>query len=330
MLLLVLLAVAGCNTVKAGDSISANKQESFSRILNLLKESDYEKLGAELKKVLTLDPRFLPAHRLSQDLRLRLLARIQVENQEMYEREIFRFLSHYKLLLSRSPDDALYHYLFGRALFLVGDRKSAEREIEKALELDPKFVPALLIKASFASAAEGGSKQARKLVEQALALEPKSSDALNVLALLENDVKTSVSLLKKAWEMDPSNTTALLNLARVQMSLGEQDEALKTVEAALKADPELEEAHMMKGTILLAMNKIEEAIPELEKEIVLHTPYGSEASFKLAEIYARRGEYGKAVERLNHTIKWSRDDDLIQTAKRALEVIQALQKQNPQ
>jgi tetratricopeptide (TPR) repeat protein len=327
---LLLLATAGCNTVKAGDSSSAEKQESFSRILGLLKESDYERVGMELKKLLALDPRFVPAHRLSQDLRLRLLARVQVENQEMYEREIFRFLGYYKSLLSRNPDDALYHYLFGRALFLVGDRKSAEREIEKALEFDPKFVPALLVKASFAGAAGGDNKQARKLVEQALALDPKSSDALNAMALLEGDAKKAVSLLKKAWELDSSNTAALLNVARVQMSMGEQEEALKSVELALKADPELEEAHLMKGAILLAMNMVEKAIPELEKEIALHTPYGSEASFKLAEIYARRGEYEKAVERLNHTIKWSRDDDLVQAAKKALEVIQSLQKKNPQ
>jgi predicted negative regulator of RcsB-dependent stress response len=82
---------------------------------------------------------------------------------------------------------------------------------------------------------------------------------------------------------------------------------------------------MLKGIAHTLDNEPEKAILEFEKEIALHTPYSPEASFRAAEIYAKRKEYDKAIERLNWTIKWSPDEKLVEAAKRALEAVNSLQ-----
>jgi tetratricopeptide (TPR) repeat protein len=328
-LVLVMLPSVSCQTIRAADSSVSKVGESYSRVLKFLGDSNYDALADEMKTLMALDPNFLPAHRILQDIRFRLIRRVQVENPEGYEQRVRNFLKQYETLASEK-NDALYNYLFARALFLAGDRKLAEKINDKALELDKEFVPSLLVKAHFLRMRGASLDDVKKIYESAVKADPKSADAWNALAGAESDMTKAVELLKKAIELDPTNTTVILNLAKIYGNSGDAKGAMGQIERAFKIDPELEQLHLLKGIAYTLDNEPEKAISAFEKEINLHTPYSPEASFRVAEIYAKRRDFAKAAEKLNWTIKWSPDDDLVQAAKKALEVIQSLQKKNPQ
>lgn len=319
-----LLISVSCQSIRAADQSISKAEESYRQVLKLLSVSNYDDLADELKTLLTLEPKFLPAHKILQDIRFRLIRRVQVENSERYQKLVRNFLGQYEILASEK-NDALHAYLFARALFLAGDRKLAEEVNDKALQLDKEFVPSLLVKAHFLRAHGAGLEEVKIILERALKADPKSADAWNALAGIQPDTTKAIELMKKAEEFDPANTTVILNLAKIYGNSGNVKKAMDQIERAIKVDPELEQLHMLKGIAHTLDNEPEKAILEFEKEIALHTPYSPEASFRAAEIYAKRKEYDKAIERLNWTIKWSPDEKLVEAAKRALEAVNSLQ-----
>ena len=145
------------------------------------------------------------------------------------------------------PDLVAYqHYLAGRELLYKRDMLGARAELEKAIEVDPRFAEAYaeLAIAKLIGIAVGRElvEQAGKAIDVALALEPGLPRALAARGLLlgqqaNPDWVASEAVLREALQMAPTMVDAMLWLANPISNQGREHEVLPLLERALKIDP---------------------------------------------------------------------------------------------
>lgn len=108
-------------------------------------------------------------------------------------------------------DSADAHYNLGLALGTDGDDAAAERELSKALELDPKHASA--------------------------------SRALGVTLMHEGKLEQAASALRRALELAPTDAEAANNLGAVQLRVKDYSGAIETLERAVALNQSLIKAH---------------------------------------------------------------------------------------
>ncbi len=112
-----------------------------------------------------------------------------------------------------------------------GNHSKALDNYTKALELEPKNVPALLSTARL-YAKQGQDAQAADFFTKAIAVTPEAS-SYNELALVHQKLGKSAdaqAAVQKAIELDPTNARYRNNLASMLVSGGRSDEAVKQLE----------------------------------------------------------------------------------------------------
>jgi putative PEP-CTERM system TPR-repeat lipoprotein len=136
-----------------------------------------------------------------------------------------------KALEQRMPDKAIPYNLTGLAYLAKGDRDKAAERFQKALEVDPKFVPGELNLARI-DVAKNDLDAAHKRYEQVLKQTPGQLAAMLGLAALaerRGDAQALVSWLAKARDANPQALQPGLLLARRYLS---HNEPLKALNAA--------------------------------------------------------------------------------------------------
>lgn len=126
----------------------------------------------------------------------------------------------------RSNDPGLYFQL-ATVQAPLGDVKGAIRNLEGAIERDPKHVQAMVFLGSVHLAQDrpGG---ARELFDRALAIQPRFAPALRGLAQCQarqNNLRGAEETLKRALEIERRNPDLLEDLAAIQEQLGRPEEA---------------------------------------------------------------------------------------------------------
>jgi tetratricopeptide (TPR) repeat protein len=94
--------------------------------------------------------------------------------------------------------------------------------------------------------------------------------------------------IKTAIQLDPSHVPALVGLTVIYLKSAELPLALECAKRALSAGPADFSTHLVYGKVLLAMDEIPKAVPELERAVSL-SPETAEAHYTLASAYSRIG-----------------------------------------
>ena len=110
------------------------------------------------------------------------------------------------------------HANLGRTYLAKGKPWNAKQELERALELDPELVPAMMYLAS--------------------------------LAMDDHDWQKTADLLEKAVGLEPGNASIHLNLGIAYRGLGQYELARKEYEEALQLEPENPDPHINIGLLL--------------------------------------------------------------------------------
>ena len=121
------------------------------------------------------------------------------------------------------------HLATGRLLESRQDFVRAQKEYEKAIELEPKNLMALVSLARLHDR-QGSPDQAIATYQKALQAHPKSALVHNDLGLCyarKRDLPSAVSMLHKAVEIEPGKANYRNNLATVLVESGRTEEALK-------------------------------------------------------------------------------------------------------
>jgi tetratricopeptide (TPR) repeat protein len=114
-------------------------------------------------------------------------------------------------------------------------------------------------------------------------------------------ITASVKDISNRIESDPGNAELYYQRAKIYFTEKYLDRALTDMEDAIKFNAQNPLYYFMKGRILYAMNKTQEAAKSYESAIALKPDY-AEAQMKLAELYYVVKEHSKSIDLLNTLI----------------------------
>jgi adenylate cyclase len=163
-------------------------------------------------------------------------------------------------------------------------------------------------------------KSARSINPDAEDLALRCSAAVNKAGFLGEEADAGYRLCQQALDIDPNNIDALTMLpvkfylpvllsssADPQADLKRADELASR---ALAVDPNYWSAHSVKGQVLKAEGRLNDAIVEFERAIALD-PNSVDAVANLGDAYIRLGQYKKAIEFTDKAIQLSPYDPAV-------------------
>ena len=180
-----------------------------------------------------------------------------------------------KMRVSAGKPNADLHILFAKLYELTDFPGDAERELTKALAIEPRkqrlnfYLGYLLLE-------NGGSErldEAGAAFERELDLFPNDFSSLffaGVVASAENNHKKAIYFLSRSLEVNPNSGEAHLFLGQSQIELDDLAEAEKNLRRAVELESnggkntQARRTHFMLGRLLLKTGKKEEAKKELE------------------------------------------------------------------
>jgi len=124
---------------------------------------------------------------------------------------------------------------------------------------------------------------------------------------------------EKATRLRPGYAPNLYDYALELSAVNRIDEARAAIEAALRADPDMAEAHELFGGLLAAKRQLPEAAEEYARAIRLKPDF-ARAHLDLARVLAEQGDMAGAVEHLRKAAAGS-DPTSAQLAAQALQRI---------
>ncbi|MBN8281586.1 XrtA/PEP-CTERM system TPR-repeat protein PrsT [Zoogloea sp.] len=175
-----------------------------------------------------------------------------------------------KNALQKNPTFAEARFLLGKVNFDQGDYAGAEKELTRALDMgfSPDEVVPLLAQAMLA----GG--QGQRIITELGSKELSQSEAKASLmtskgfALLQQGKRIPAQEeFNGAIKASAGFPLARVGLARMRALDRDLDGAMVDVDAVLKDSPKLPEAHSLRGDLLLAKNRTDEAITAYEAVI---------------------------------------------------------------
>jgi adenylate cyclase len=231
---------------------------------------------------------------------------------------------------------AAWVHLAGNYINMAGDLLPrddgyalARGATEKALAIDPVYAPAHSRLGWIAMAYDNDMAQAARHYERALQLDPNDiniiSNAASLLFTLGR-VDESIAIDEYVAARDPVNPVGHSNLAASYRFAGRWDDAIASLETALRLSPGRLFAHYFKGMALLLKGDLEAALEAFSQEsyeqyrvlgqaIALYAlgrqeehqaklnelieRWGEERPSVVAVVYAYRGDTDRAFEWLN-------------------------------
>jgi tetratricopeptide (TPR) repeat protein len=191
--------------------------------------------------------------------------------------------------------------------------------MEKAIALDPD------LSGSRTGLAEilwrtGKNDRAAPELEDALRMDPYDASAYNLMGRIlagRGQAAQSLFAFEKATRLRPGYAPHLYDYALELSAVNRVDDAQASVQAALRADPDMAEAHELLGGLLAGRRQLPEAAHEYGEAIRLK-PELARAHLDLARVLAAGGDMPGAIEHLRKAAAGS-DPQVAQLAAQALQ-----------
>jgi putative PEP-CTERM system TPR-repeat lipoprotein len=299
----------------------------FERASMLLDAGKVDRGETELRKVVTLKPDFYDAQRLLGRMMLDRAGNDQTKITEALEhlRAAFRIypddlptgmaISQIYLstgrpaeaekvlaqMLERAPDQRALNYTYAQVLTKLGRGNESKQYLERAVEIDATFGPAILQLVDIYQKENEWTKAA-ELLQPLIAEDPLNVDLQRQQAyfyLRAGNSEKARALFKQISEADPKDTRAKFYLAESLSDLEQYDEAQKIYRSLLEQTPDDVDVLASFGLSQVAQKKLDEASK------TFHTLLNAKdlpdnlkvlANTQLAYIELQRGNYGSALE----------------------------------
>ncbi|HWP46135.1 MAG TPA: tetratricopeptide repeat protein [Candidatus Limnocylindrales bacterium] len=177
-------------------------------------------------------------------------------------------------VLEGAPEDISdpRFYLYRAALLLsVGRVEKAQRDIEKALSLDPRNSSAFALQ-SMIAVVQNDKDRALSLAQKAVEVDPQSASArlaLSYALQARFEVQGALASLREAVKRNPENSLVRARLSEMWLSVGNLGKAVETAKKAVKLNPKLARTQTVLGFAYLDQIKIREARKAFEEAIQL-------------------------------------------------------------
>lgn len=177
-------------------------------------------------------------------------------------------------VLGSYPNMASLHYLKAQAYGFQQNAQMVETELNKALELDPNYLPAYSALASLYI----NSKQEDRAIAQyqkIVSLRPENPTPYTLIGILEDQRKNydvAEQNYRKALEKDPNTVIAANNLAWLYAVTGKGnlDEALRLAQGVVQKNPNVAGFVDTLGWVLYKKNLHTAAAEQLQKAVQLN------------------------------------------------------------
>jgi tetratricopeptide (TPR) repeat protein len=191
-------------------------------------------------------------------------------------------------------------YARAHDLFVEKKFDAALAALEQALADDPRYVPALTLRAKLAMAM-ARLDIARRDLTLAAELEPASPYTQFMLGFfyyLENDFKKALPALERARALDPASSRTHFYLALTHEGLADApramemyERALALAEAARQSDPDIWIAY---ARLLFALGEYSKCVPLIEKALAAE-PTSRDAHYERGRLHFQAGEFAAAA-----------------------------------
>jgi tetratricopeptide (TPR) repeat protein len=243
---------------------------------NLVEQQHYDEALKTLERCLARDGRSAEAYKLV------AISAIRLDRLEIAEPAL-------RSAAELSPNDYVVHFHVGALHYTRSLFQSAKAELEKAIELQPGYVPAHLFLALTLEEV-GNPTTAIETYRRAIALaEAQHATADTAYLYLGrylyrlNRFDESLPLLRKAVELNPASGEALLALGKTFHGLDRNDEAVAALQRAAAADGQGPEAHYYLFRIFSIEHRDDEARAELAQFQQLKQKPGNDVKRRLPQ-----------------------------------------------
>src|SRR5258708_3305288 len=197
--------------------------------------------------------------------------------------------------VSRWPRDAQFRHYLGVAYFKGGDLKSAQEQLMRARELNPKEA-AIHLDLALVFLSEPDYAGAADELEAAIKISPSTAlwHTLLVRAYLNsNRSLQAIAEFKTALKLDPAIKLGHYHLGFAYFSLGPNDEAIAEYKEELRRSGESPAVVYELGRSLLESGKYEAAVTYLQRATELDAP-NPDAWYNLGKAQGLAGEAAPA------------------------------------
>lgn len=238
-------------------------------------------------------------------------------------------------MLERAPDQRALNYNYAMVLTKLGRGNESKPYLERAVEVDPTYLPAvqqlidiyqkendfdkaaavlqpiinddpanidLLKQQAFFYLRAGEADKAKNALKTIVAADPKDSRAQFYLAEAYNDLEQydeADKIYRKLLEQTPDDGEVLASYGLSQMGQRKWDEAAKTFETMLKVNDLPDNLQMLAKTQLAAIHlqdgKYEQALEESKPLLVFHDKPNGQAVNTALEVLKRTKHYSEGV-----------------------------------
>ena len=201
----------------------------------------------------------------------------------------------YRKAVEAAPGQPHYHFNWARALARIGNLRSAARELEATLRLDPEFPDAaFMLGNTYAFLGDLSASEAE--VQRLLATGDTKAQGLCLageIARLQGDLTGAVSWYLEAARADPFYDNPPTYLGAAYFALGNLHEAEKWTERALVIDRNSVRALNRLGLIRYRQGRLREAEQAFLQAESNHPGYALVYN-NLAVVYLKQGNFGAA------------------------------------
>jgi tetratricopeptide (TPR) repeat protein len=158
----------------------------------------------------------------------------------------------------------------------------------------------LHVRAAELFAADGDTAGAIKHYQRALELFPYATgrdnayEALAKLLEQKGDTAQAAAVLDRLIKTDENDLEALKTIARLRLSLGQQQQALDALEASFYISPFDYNVHAQAGELSFELKNFSQALSEFQAALALGPPNIAEANYNVATAYHALGRQPEA------------------------------------
>jgi len=238
-------------------------------------------------------------------------------------------LAQFQTLSKQAPRDASLRFNLAKAYLAKGELPEARKELSEVLRLDPSKLEAHLLlaevayklrqpseilsqitpvlvaqpahpRARFLRAVAlmglGNAADARNELNRLIRDQPKYVDAqieLGLFDLAQKKNQDAEAVFRKFYDPGRTNFEALEGLATVLTLRGQREEAFHVVDQEAKKAPPTSALRLLLAKTAAQAGKEDVALEQL-RPVVQEDPGALDADVLLAELYARKGNFGQA------------------------------------
>ncbi len=212
-----------------------------------------------------------------------------------------------RLVIVSVPKNIDALLLLAKSEINLKDFSNAKIHLAQAEGIQPNSGKLLSIK-SFLESEQGNNTQSLELLEKALAENPNNIEVLTqfvIIAMRTNQSGKAVRAAEKLLKLQPENLEYLYLYGAASLQNNNLQSAENSLVKYLEARPNDSRGCLALGlTLATQTDKIQQARTQMQKCLILN-PNNYEAAYHLGLSYKTQGEFVKATEHLEQTVKLS-------------------------